>query len=136
MRFLLIAAALALAPASAWAQADDETSAPIAHITAAQNGETVAVVTGAKVVIQLAVNPSTGAHWDLAAKPDNVSAPETSVAAPALAPGERPRLGAPRMATFTFAVTGSGSGEIVLERRGPGMTNELQETFRVTIEAP
>ena len=135
MRFLLIAAALALAPVSAWAQADDG-GAPITRITAAQNGETVSVADGGKVVIQLQVNPSTGAHWELAGKPENVSDPETAVGAPTLAPGARPVLGAPRVATFTFAVTGSGSGEIVLERHGPGVANALLETFRVTIEAP
>lgn len=129
MRALIIAAALALGAPCAFAQ---EAAPPV---TAAQNGQTVEVAQGGKLVIQLAVNPSTGAHWDVAEKPDFLGDAAISVARPTLAPGERPRLGAPQQATITFDVTGAGSGDVVLEKRGPGGDGAVQDTFRVTVTA-
>ena len=137
MRIWLIAAALALAPASALAQAEDETGPPVVRVEASQNGETVSVVMGAKIFVRLQVNPSTGAHWAVAAKPEFVDA-GTMTLAPVtpVAPGARPLLGAPRVAVFEFNITGSGNGELVLEKRGPGAAGAVLETFRITIEAP
>ncbi len=129
MRALILAAALVFAAAPAFAQ----DAAP--PVTAAQNGQSVEVAQGGKLVIQLAVNPSTGAHWDVSEKPDFLGDADIHVAAPALAPGQRPRLGAPQMATITFDVTGAGSGDVTLERRGPGADGAVQDTFRVTVTA-
>lgn len=136
MRALILAMALACAPAAAWAQASDETGAPEAVVTAAQDGTTVDVVVGAKVIVELEVNPSTGAHWDVAQKPEFLSDATTTIVSPSLPAGQRPRLGAPKTARIEFTVNGSGSGELVLERRGPGADAPTQATFRITVTAP
>lgn len=130
MRAWIIAAALAFAPAPALAQEADS----VAHAAAAQNGGSVEAKQGGTLEIQLAVNPSTGAHWDVAEKPDFLGDASVSVA-PQLVPGQRPRLGAPQMATITFGVNGAGSGDVALEMHGPGPGGPALQTFRVTVTA-
>ncbi len=128
MRRLIIAAALLFAATPALAQEADTTT----QVSAAQNGASVQASVGGKVAIALSVNPSTGAHWDVTEKPDFLGNADIHVAPAPLAPGQRPRLGAPQMATIAFDVTAAGSGDVVLEKHGPTGGAAL-ETFRVTV---
>src|SRR5262249_19673714 len=101
--------------------------------TAEQNGQSVELGPGGSLLVELQVNPSTGAHWEVASKPDFLADPTTTIVAPPLALGERPRLGAPRLAQIEFAAADAGSGDLVLEGGGPGAGGAVQETFRISV---
>jgi predicted secreted protein len=140
MRAWISAAALCLClPAPALAETVIETTPLIValegnvSVTADMNGQTIAARQGGKVIVSLQFNPSTGARWVVAEQPDFLDAPTTTTVAPPQT--NPPRLGAPRTANLSFLVTGASSGDIVLEKRGPGAQNALLETFRVTISA-
>ncbi len=129
MRALILAAALAFAAGPAFAQDADN----VAHATAANNGHAIQVAAGGKLVIDLAVNPSTGAHWDVTNKPDFLGDAAITVAPPSVAPGQRPRLGAPSVATITFDVSASadGSADLTLDKRGPD--GAVQDSFHAIV---
>jgi predicted secreted protein len=148
MRAWIIAAALACAAAPAGAEAfhaaayfvpmfdpaSDASDGP-APVTLQQNGQNVEAAQGAKLILQLPVNPSTGAHWEVTQKPDFLGEAEIEIAPAPLGPGQRPRLGAPQMATIAFDVTGRGSADLALEMHGPAPGSPALQSFRVTVTA-
>ena len=137
MRQFILAAALLFAAAPAFA-ADTPAPTPAdvaTHVTAAQNGQTIETPPDGAVAIELQSSPSTGSSWRLVSKPDFLADPE-QVSGPTYtpAPGERPRMGAPRWQVFVFPVSAGGTGDLVLEKVGPGSAGVV-DTFHVTITA-
>ena len=139
MRAWIIAAALALSATPAWAQLELAPPTPedvAVRVSADQNGQSVEAAQGDMIAIELQSSPSAGASWRVASKPDFLADPETlSGPTSAQASGGAPRVGAPRWQVLIFPVAAAGSGELVLEKRGPGRRGQVLETFRVNIVA-
>jgi predicted secreted protein len=105
------------------------------QVTAAQNGETVAMAVGGDLVVTLPGNYSTGTAWVLAELPEGVelvSMSYSTAAAPANGP---PRVGRGGTATFRFQATGEGGGQIrLVYRRGRLATAPAVQSFALDVE--
>jgi hypothetical protein len=103
------------------------------HLTIDQSGTTVNATQGASLAVELKTAGSGGFRWSFTSKPDFLSEPNL-LAGPTIAqaPGGPRMLGAPTWQVFVFQVTGAGSGDVVLEQRGPG--GAVAATFRATID--
>jgi inhibitor of cysteine peptidase len=105
---LLIALSLVL---GACARERDSPKVPEVVLTAADAGAVVSVATGARIVLRLESNPSTGYRWSETAPPresvrrlgeDSFEAPDTG------------RIGAPGVQVFTYEVTAPGRARVAL----------------------
>jgi hypothetical protein len=133
MRWLIIAAAIALAATPARAQRAAPAPAPESAIaaTAEQNGQPVEANIGGGVAIQLTPSASAGSNSVVTAKPDFLAAPEMLTGPATLS--ARPLLGASSWQVYVFPVTGPGSGALTLEKRERG--GAASETFTVNASA-
>jgi hypothetical protein len=136
MRFWIIAAAFAVLATPSLAQ-DLPPPTPegvLVRIGADQSGQSIEAAQGEGIAVELQSSPSAGASWRVAAKPDFLADPE-QISGPmtATAPGARPRLGAPRWQVFVFPVASAGTGDLVLQKSGPG--GAVLETLTITIVA-
>jgi len=93
----------------------------------------IQVSVGETATVQLDGSPSTGFSWVLGAVPKIVTVDLLGYAKPVLAPGERPKLGAPQK--FQALVTGLAPGTATLAFtyvRGPG--GEPAKTHEVLVD--
>lgn len=138
MRAWIVAVALLALAAPALAQ---DLPAPTpedigVRVTAAQDGTSVEVSVGEALAVELQSAPSTGSSWRVASRPDFLGeAEQLSGPVTAQAPGARPLLGAPRWQVFVFPVSAAGEGEVVIEKRGPGVNGAVLQTLHFTITA-
>ena len=130
---LLCAAGPALADPAPPPTPEDVTE----RVSADQNGRSVDLVEGGSLAVELQSSASTGASWSVTAKPDFITQAQVLHGPVSTPPANgRPLMGAPRWDVFLFEATATGSGEIVLEKRGPGAGpagSALLDTFRVTV---
>jgi len=106
------------------------------HITAAQDGQTVAVGVNQRFAIELVGVPTAGYVWAPAQVPAFIArAGEAS--GPTIAAQNQPGYtGGNHWEVTMFAATGPGTGQIVMEQKRPWETNEPPaHVFRVTIVA-
>lgn len=130
MKFALAALALiAAAPALAFQGGTQQ-------VTAAQNGETIAMKVGGDLVVTLPGNYSTGHAWVLAQLPEGVELVSMSYATtPQPANATVPMVGRGGTATFRFQATGEGGGPIrLVYRRGRPATAPAAQSFELQIE--
>lgn len=106
------------------------------QVTAAQNGETIAMRVGGDLLVTLPGNYSTGTAWVLAELPEGVelvSMTYATAAPPANA--TVPMVGRGGTATFRFQATGEGGGQIrLVYRRGRPATSPAVQSYALQIE--
>lgn len=106
------------------------------QVSAAQNGETLAMRVGGDLVVTLPGNYSTGTAWVLAELPEGVELVSMSYATtPPPANAAVPVVGRGGTATFRFQATGRGGGQIrLVYRRGRPATAPAVQTFAVQVD--
>lgn len=142
-RIALSAVILGVALAAAVACDDDEDGAPAGtpdaypeevQFTDSDNGASVKLRSGGKLVISLESNPSTGFAWVIA---EPTPAALESQGDPEYLPpgGATPAVGAAGTEVFTFKAASAATAELTLEyRRGFEPEVPAEKTFSVTVE--
>ncbi len=93
----------------------DESSETVT-ITDRENGKEIALPEGAKLVVQLMGNPTTGYSWVVAGDPSPLYLLKTTRSK---ANPSKPALGAPRTQELKFAAASTGVSSLTLEYRRP-----------------
>ncbi len=107
------------------------------HITAADEGKTVAVSVGATFAVQLVGVPTAGYVWAVVEKPAFLSDARESTGATTTAQSQPGFAGGNHWEVFAFDAQGAGQGVLKLEQRRPWepKTEPATQTFTVTIRA-
>lgn len=126
---------------SSWARAGLVAVAAMVAVTSvlpvlAANDEMAQVLIGATTTVQLDGNPSTGYSWsyDAAASEgaDLVSVEDAGSSGPALEPGQRPVLGAPKKQSFRVTGVAEGAAKLVFRYARAG--GEAEKTQEIVVE--
>lgn len=139
-RFLLPLAALAMAAGCAGKGAAGALPAPrtgaAVHVTAADNGKTVAVAVGSSFAVELVGIPTAGYLWKPSSTPDFLKETGTSGGPTTKAQKQPGFSGGRHWEVTTFVAQRAGTGVLKFEQRRPWETNQPPDgTFSVTIEA-
>jgi len=106
------------------------------HITAAQDGQQVAVGVNQRFAIELVGVPTAGYQWAPAQLPPFITRAGEATGPTIAAQNQPGYAGGNHWEVTLFAATSSGTGDIVMEQRRPWETNQPPaHTFRVTIVA-
>jgi predicted secreted protein len=106
------------------------------HIRAAQNGQVVQTPVNQRFAIELVGVPTAGYQWSPVQMPAFITRVGDEITGPTIRQQTEPGFtGGDHWEVYTFAATGPGSGEIVLEQRRPFERGAPSATFRVTITA-
>ncbi|HWA21769.1 MAG TPA: protease inhibitor I42 family protein [Caulobacterales bacterium] len=139
-RFFLPLAALAMAAGCACKGAAGALPAPHAgasvHVTAADNGKTVAVAVGSSFAVELVGVPTAGYLWKPSSTPDFLKETGTTGGPTTKAQKQPGFAGGNHWEVTTFVVQRAGTGVLKFEQRRPWETNQpAADTFSVTIQA-
>jgi inhibitor of cysteine peptidase len=154
MNHLVVVAALALAacaprevavtpdqPAPVARPANGAVPAPtpagvVLHVTAADNGRTIAVPVGGQFAVELVGVPTAGYLWQVDAKPAFLSDPQERTGATTTAQSQPGFVGGNHWEVFVFTANAAGEGLLKLGQRRPWEKDEPPaQTFSVTIRA-
>lgn len=151
MRLMWIACIAALAACAPKASEDAVSPAPgpsrnvpapkipgvALHVTAADNGKTIAVPAGSSFSVDLVGVPTAGYVWAVATKPDFLSEAREASGNTTTAQSRPGFTGGNHWEVFAFDVKGAGEGVLKLEQRRPWepKTEPAADTFTVTIKA-
>lgn len=105
---------------------------PVVSLTAAENGQAVTTRVGARVVVNVAANPTTGYRWRVADGLDPAVLRQAEYVYEPESTSGPPRVGAGGTDHWTFEAVGPGTTTLTLEYARPSGGAPVQ-TFQVTV---